>query len=80
MKDRYKKGFVEEPPAGYCAGGPAPWNEKHAVRLCTKVLVQRYLRRKYASYMAVQQSEGLVIQKETKPSFTIKSTQRTEVS
>lgn len=22
--DRYKKGFVEEPPAGYCAGGAAP--------------------------------------------------------
>lgn len=22
--DRYKKGFVEEPPVGYCADGPAP--------------------------------------------------------
>lgn len=25
--DRYKKGFVEEPPAGYCADGAAPWKE-----------------------------------------------------
>ena len=25
--NRYKKGFVEEPPVGYCAGGAAPWKE-----------------------------------------------------
>lgn len=26
-RERYKKGLVEEPPAGYCAGGATPWNE-----------------------------------------------------
>ena len=27
--DRYKKGFVEELPAGYCTDGPAPWKDIH---------------------------------------------------
>lgn len=34
--DRYKKGFVEEPPAGYCAGGgAAPWKDtqKHSQKI-----------------------------------------------
>lgn len=38
--DRYKKGFVEEPPAGYCAGGPEPWKENGSHKCIVKMKVR----------------------------------------